>query len=89
MYEFSRDVRILVANIVVGLLQIQMRISFPFIYAKDLRRFLLIMRTRSFFYSPVRRGYIRKVIVHLVQKYFSHDFSTDSLSCSERRKKVI
>ena len=28
------------------------------------------MRTLSFFYSPVSRGYIRKVSVHLVQKYF-------------------
>ena len=31
-----------------GLFQLQMRISFPFLLAKDLRRFLLIMRTRSF-----------------------------------------
>ena len=40
-----------------------------------------------FFYSPVRTGYIRKVSVHLVQKYFSYYFSTDSISCSERGKK--
>ena len=32
-----------------GLFQLQMRISFPFLLAKDLRRFLLIVRTRSFF----------------------------------------
>ena len=31
-------------------------------------------------------GSIRKVSVYLVQKYFLHDCSTDSLSCSERRK---
>ena len=29
-----------------GLFQLQMRISFPFLRAKDLRRFLLIMGTR-------------------------------------------
>ena len=33
----------------IGLLQIHMIISFPFLLAKDLRRYLLIMRTRSFF----------------------------------------
>ena len=59
-----------------------MRISFPFLLAKELHRFLLIMRTCSF-YSPVGRGYIRKASVHLVQKYFPHDFNTDSLSCTE------
>ena len=32
------------------------------------------------------RGYIRKVSVHLVQKYFPHDCSTDSISCSEQKK---
>ena len=42
-----------------GLLQLQTRITFPFLLAKDLRRFLLIMRTHSFLNSPVRRGYIR------------------------------
>ena len=57
-----------------------------FLLAKDLPRFLLITRTRIF-YSPVRRGYIRKVSVHLVQTYFLHDCSTDSISCSERGKK--
>ena len=34
-----------------GLLQLHMRISFPFLLAKGLRRFLLIMRTRSFLLS--------------------------------------
>ena len=33
-----------------------------------------------FFNSPVCRGYIRKVSVNLVQKYFPHDCSTDSIS---------
>ena len=37
------------------------------------------------FYSLVRRGYIRKVSVQLVQKYFSRVCSTDSISCSERK----
>ena len=32
----------------LGLFQFQMRTSFPFLLAKDLRRFLLIMRTCSF-----------------------------------------
>ena len=39
------------------------------------------------FYSHVCRGYIRKVSVHLVQEYFPHDFSTDSLSCSKQGRK--
>ena len=34
-----------------GLFQIQMRISFPFLRAKDLCTYLLIMRTRSFLLS--------------------------------------
>ena len=33
---------------VKGLFQIHMRISFPFLHAKDLRRILLITRNRSF-----------------------------------------
>ena len=32
--------------------------------------------------------YIRKVIVHLVQKYFWHDCSTDSLTCSGQKKGI-
>ena len=40
-----------------------------------------------FFYSLVRRGYILKVNVQLVPKYFSHNCSTDSFSCSERKKR--
>ena len=39
------------------------------------------------FYSSVRRGYISKVSVHLVQKYFPHDCSIDSISCSKRWKR--
>ena len=62
-----------------------MRISLPFLLAKYLRRFLLIMINHSF-YSPLHRGHIRKVSVHSVQKYFPHDCSTDSLSCSEQGK---
>ena len=48
---------------------------------------LLIMIT-SFFNSPARRGYIRKVSVHLVQKYFPHNCITDSISCSEWKKGI-
>ena len=73
---------------IYGLFQLQMRISFPFLLAKDLRKYLLIMRNYSFFNSPVRKGYIRKVSVHLVQKYFPHDCSTNSLSCSEGKKGI-
>ena len=63
-----------------------MGFSFPFLRANDLRLSLLNIRARSF-YSLVRRGYIRKVSVQLVPKYFSHDFSTDSISCSKRKKR--
>ena len=38
------------------------------------------------FYSLVRRGYIRKVSVQLVQICFSRICSTDSILCSERKK---
>ena len=62
-----------------------MRISFTFVRAKDLRTSLLITRPRIF-YSPVHRGYIRKVSVHLVQEYFPHDCSTYSISCREQKK---
>ena len=37
---------------------LQMRISFHFLLAKYLRTSLLIMRTRIFLNSPLRRGYI-------------------------------
>ena len=67
------------------LFHIQMIISFTFLLAKDIHKFLLLMITRSF-YSPVCKGYIRKVSVHLVQRYFPHDYSTDSLSFSKRLK---
>ena len=40
-----------------------------------------------FFYSHARRGDIRKVNVHLVQKYFSQDCITDRISCSKREKR--
>ena len=36
---------------IMGLLQLQMRILFPFLPAKDIHRFLLLMRTRSFLLS--------------------------------------
>ena len=38
------------------------------------------------FYSLVRRGYILKVSVQLVQKYFSLVCSTDIISCGKRKK---
>ena len=38
------------------------------------------------FYFLVLRGYIRKVSVQLVPKYFSRNCSTDSISCSEQKK---
>ena len=47
-----------------------MGFSFTFLRANDLRQSLLIIRARSFLLS-VRRGYIRKVSVQLVPKYFS------------------
>ena len=40
-----------------GFFHLQMRISFPVLLAKDIRRFIFIMRTCSFFY-PLCRGYI-------------------------------
>ena len=39
------------------------------------------------FYFLARRGYIRKVSVQLVPKYFSRDCSTDSISCNEQKKR--
>ena len=54
---------------VIELFQIQMRISFLFLRAKDLHTSLLIMKTCSFFNYLVCRRYIRKVSVHLVQKH--------------------
>ena len=66
--------------------QLQMGFSFPFIRANDLRSSLLIIRA-LFFNSLLRRGNIRKVSVQLVPKYFSRDCSTDSISCSERKKR--
>ena len=39
------------------------------------------------FYSLVRRGYMRKVSVQLIPRYFPCDCSTDSISCSERKNR--
>ena len=41
--------RIYILEVALGLFQLQMRISFIFVLSKDLRRFLLIMRTHRFF----------------------------------------
>ena len=65
--------------------QLHMGFSFPFLRANDLRSSSLIMRTHIF-YSIVSSGYILKVSVQLVPKYFSRDCSSDSISCSERKK---
>ena len=46
---------------VIGLFQLQMRISLPFLLDKELLRFLLIMKTRVF-YSPVRRGTCARLV---------------------------
>ena len=46
--------------ILTELFQLQMRILFPFLLTKNIHRFLLLMGTRIL-YSPLRRGYIRKV----------------------------
>ena len=64
--------------------QLQMGFSFPFLRANNLRSSLLNIRARIF-YSLVRRGYIRKVSVQLLQEYFSRVCSTDSILCSERK----
>ena len=40
------------------------------------------------FYSLVRRGYICNVSVQLVPKYFSHNCSTDSISCRENKNRM-
>ena len=65
--------------------QLQMGFAFPFLCANDYCSCLLNIRARIF-YSLVRRRYIRKVSVQLVPTYFSRDCSTDSISCSERKK---
>ena len=70
---------------IIELFQLQMRTSFPFLRAMYLHRIILIILSRSFF-SPVRREYIRKFSVHLIQKFCSHDLSNKVLSCSEREK---
>ena len=69
-------------QITIGLFHLQMIILFTFLLAKGFRKLLLIIITRIF-NSHVHRGYICKVSVHLVQKYFPYDCSTDSLSCSK------
>ena len=63
----------------MDLFQIQMRILFPFILAKDLRRFLLIVRT-CIFLTLIYTGGTHKVSVHLIQKKLPNDCSTGSLS---------
>ena len=56
--------------------------------AKYVRMSTLIMTTHGFFNSPVCREYVRKVSVHLIQKYFPYDCRTDSFSFSERKKGI-
>ena len=52
------------------LFQLQLGFSFTFLRANDLRLSLLIMRYRIFFSFLYVGGYIRKVSVQLVPKYF-------------------
>ena len=75
------------AVLCIELFKLHMRISFKFLCAKELHMSLLIMRTCSL-YSLVRTGYIRKVSVQSIQKYFLHDCSTDIISCSEQKKGI-
>ena len=44
-----------------GLFQLHMRISIPFLRAKNLRTYLLIMKTCSFFNSPIHEGCIHTI----------------------------
>ena len=55
-------------------------------YVLTIYVFLYWLLEISVFYSLVRRGYIRKVSVQLVPKYFSRDCSNDSISCSKQKK---
>ena len=82
---FVDELAIAINNSLEESFKLQMGFSFPFLRANDLCLSLLYIRARNFF-SLVRRGYIRKVSVQLVPKYFSRDCSTDSISCSERKK---
>ena len=53
--------------------QLKMGFSFQFLRANYIRSSLLNIRAHSF-YSLVSSGFIRKVSVQLVPKYFSHIF---------------
>ena len=53
-----------------GLFQLQMRISFPFLRAKDLHMSLLIMRTHSFFTLL----YVGGTYARLVYTWYKHIF---------------
>ena len=68
--------------------QLQMRISFPFIRAKGLRKSLLIMRTRSFFTLM----YIQGTYVKLVYTWYRNVFRVIAvlvLFIAVNQKKVI
>ena len=65
-----------------------MIILFPFLRAKGLRRFLLIMRT-CIFLTLLYVGVTYKSFVYTWCQNILRDCSTDSLYCSDGRGKVI
>ena len=62
------------------LFHIQMRISFPFLLAKDLRRFLLIMRNRIFLTLLYIGGTYARLMYTWYKNISPHYCNTDSLS---------
>ena len=70
-----------------GLFQLQIRISFPFLLAKDSRRFLFIMITRSFFTLLYLGGTYAR-LVYTWYKKILHDCSTDGISCSKWKQGI-
>ena len=80
------DASIFIIYLTVESLQIQMGLSFPFLRAKDLRMFLLIMRTRSFFTLLFVGGTFTRLVYIWYKKNIPHDRSTDSILCSKQGK---
>ena len=71
-----------------GLFQIQMRISFPLLIAKDLHRFLLIIRTHCFF-TILYVGSTYKRLIYTWYKNISHMIAVLIVFLVENKRKGI
>ena len=87
IWAIPKDIYPLFNYSVAVLLQLQMRISFPFLLAKELRRFYW-SREIVFLSLLYVGGTYSRLVYTWYKNNFPHDCSTDNLSCREWKKGI-